>query len=333
MSKRRRHELPHLGHHETHAVHHEEPKTVHHEHKAEGLKHPKNHMKIVSFAAVAAAFFAIGYLAMSLGGSGGLTSAQAKDQLIFISPPGCTNCDQLEPMVKDVAKNLGMPFVKTGFGQAIENPGYVMVYGGNTTISGVGDEYNFKTQVCLITKNTKICDQAKNITPPADNTQTPPVANIPKADKTNVKFFVMAYCPYGNQAETGLIPVYNLLKDKVTWEPHYVIYANYKGGGSDYCIANGSYCSMHGIQELNEDIRELCIWKYETHDKFFSFLSGVNSACNSGNVDSCWEAVAKNYSINTEKIKQCQADEGVAIAKAEFELDARYGVQGSPAVS
>jgi glutaredoxin len=156
--------------------------------------------------------------------------------------------------------------------------------------------------------------------------------DIPKADKANVKFFTMAYCPYGNQAESGIIPVYNLLKDKVTWEPHYVIYANYQGGGPNYCIANGSYCSMHGIQELNEDIREMCIFKYETQDKFFNFLADVNTACTSQNVDTCWEAVAKKYSIDTAKISQCQSSEGVALAKAEFELNAKYGVKGSPAV-
>ena len=284
-------------------------------------------MKIVSFVVIAAVFFAIGYFAMNI-----LSSAKTGDELVFIAPPGCTNCAELEPIVKDVAKTLNIPFVKTGFGQAIQNPGYFMVYGGNATISGVGDEYTFKTQICLITKNTDLCNQAKNLTPPTENTQTPPATNIPKAEKTNVKFFVMSYCPYGNQAETGLIPVYQLLKDKVTWEPHYVIYANYRGGGSDYCIANGSYCSMHGIQEINQDIRELCIWKYETHDKFFDFLADVNTACNSGNVDTCWEAVAQKYGINTAKIKDCQQNEGVALAKAEFELSAEYGVQGSPSV-
>jgi len=338
MSKRRHHEVPHSEHHEAHAEHpehhehsaeHEAEHHEHHEHHehTEGGKHPKSYMKIVSFVVIAAVFFAVGYFAMNI-----LSSAKTGDELVFISPPGCTNCAQLEPIVKNVATTLNIPFVKTGFGQAIENPGYFMVYEGNATIAGVGDEYTFKTQICLITKNTAICNQAKNLTPPTDNTQTTPATTIAKADKTNVKFFTMAYCPYGNQAETGLIPVYELLKDKVTWEPHYVIYANYRGGGADYCMENGSYCSMHGIQELHEDIREMCIWKYETHDKFFSFLGDVNNACTSSNVDTCWEAVAQKYSINTAKIKDCQQNEAVTLLKAEYALNQQYGVQGSPTV-
>lgn len=40
--------------------------------------------------------------------------------------------------------------------------------------------------------------------------------------KPNIKLFVMAYCPYGNQAETGLKPVADLLGDKIEIEPHYI---------------------------------------------------------------------------------------------------------------
>jgi len=253
------------------------------------------------------------------------------DQLVFISPPGCINCDKLEPIARDVANTLKIAFVKTSYGQQIQNPGIFLIYHGTSTITGVDSEYTLKTQVCLITKDTEICDQAKNLKPPADGTQ-PPTTNIPKTDKVNVKFFTMSYCPYGNQAESGLIPVYKLLTDKVEWEPHYVIYENYKGGSSDYCIENGLYCSMHGIQELNEDIRELCIWKYETHDKFFDYLDDVNSVCNAQNADSCWENVAQNHLIGTDRIKQCQQTEGAILIKAEYELNQEYGVQGSPTV-
>jgi len=42
------------------------------------------------------------------------------------------------------------------------------------------------------------------------------------SEKPNVKLFVMAYCPYGNQAETGLKPVADLLGDKIEIEPHYI---------------------------------------------------------------------------------------------------------------
>ncbi len=45
-----------------------------------------------------------------------------------------------------------------------------------------------------------------------------------KLKKPNVKFFVMSFCPYGNQAEDILKPVAELLKNNnVEWEPRYIV--------------------------------------------------------------------------------------------------------------
>lgn len=329
MSKRRHKEVESSVHHSEHQAHHAESSSVEHT-KKEKKGYPKT--MFAGIAVLAVVFFAAGYLASM---AGGVSTAKSGDQLTFISPPGCLNCVQLEANAKAVAATLKVPYAKTGIEQNMTAPGLVLVYNG-TFLGAMGfdSEYSLKNDVCLLTKNPDVCNQAKQLTAPAasGNTQPQPTGNIPKADKANVKFFTMSYCPYGNQAETGLIPVYNLLKDKVAWEPHFIIYANYQGGGPTYCIENGSYCSMHGVQELHEDIRELCIWKYETHDKFFSYLGDVNTACTSQNVDTCWEAVAAKHSIDTTKVKTCQADEGVALVKAEFEADAKYGAQGSPYV-
>lgn len=44
-----------------------------------------------------------------------------------------------------------------------------------------------------------------------------------KQKKPNLKLFVMSFCPFGNQAETGLKPVAELLGDKFDFEPHYIV--------------------------------------------------------------------------------------------------------------
>lgn len=44
-----------------------------------------------------------------------------------------------------------------------------------------------------------------------------------KSEKPGLKFFVMSYCPFGNQAEAGLKPVFELLGDKVDWQPQYIV--------------------------------------------------------------------------------------------------------------
>ncbi|MCX6777954.1 MAG: thioredoxin domain-containing protein, partial [Candidatus Micrarchaeota archaeon] len=105
-----------------------------------------------------------------------------------------------------------------------------------------------------------------------------------------------------------------------------------QGGGPQYCLDNESkYCSMHGIQEVHEDVRELCIYKYQK-EKYWDFVLKVNTACTSANVDSCWEAVANSTGIDTAKVKTCQKDEAIALLQNEVELNTKYGVQGSPAL-
>lgn len=147
-----------------------------------------------------------------------------------------------------------------------------------------------------------------------------------------VDFYVMSYCPYGNQAEEAIEPVYRLMKDKVSFNPHYVIYANYKGGGADYCIADGKYCSMHGIQEVHQDIRELCVAKYLGMDKYFDFILAMNKKCSSANADTCYEQVAKDLKLDVNKIKTCQEKESIELAANEFNLNQQLGVSGSPTV-
>lgn len=157
--------------------------------------------------------------------------------------------------------------------------------------------------------------------------------DAPDSDKPNVKMFVMSFCPYGQQAEAGLNPVHALLGDKITIEPHYVIYGDYQGGSPQYCIANGTICSMHGIGELHEDIRQMCVYKTFGPDVFWKYTAKINTDCNSRDVDSCWENVAKNTDgIDLKRLNDCYLNEGLGLAKQEKALNEKYGVQGSPAI-
>ena len=119
--------------------------------------------------------------------------------------------------------------------------------------------------------------QPLNTSTPIDRGQSETQKNFdaPDVEKPNVKLFVMSFCPYGHQAEKGIVPVISFLKNKINPELHYVIYGkeycnNLVSAGyySDIetcqaknCMNGTSYCSMHGISELNEDVRQLCITK------------------------------------------------------------------------
>lgn len=152
----------------------------------------------------------------------------------------------------------------------------------------------------------------------------------PKTDKPRAELFIMSFCPYGNMAEELMIPVNTLLGEKANIEVHYVIYSNYRGGGPEYCLdEENKYCSMHGIQELNQGVRELCVQKYQK-DKFWDFLTKINNQCDYKNVDSCWEGAGKEIGIDINQIKSCQKNEALDFLAGEVERNQRYGISGSP---
>lgn len=170
----------------------------------------------------------------------------------------------------------------------------------------------------------------------ADKTQsdqtsaTQPPATVTKSDKPTVELFTMSYCPYGNQAEAGIIPVAKLLTKSVEIVPRYVIYANYQGGGPNYCIDKDSkYCSLHGINEIKQDVRELCIYKYNK-SKYWDYISKVNTQCTLNDIETCWSTPAKELKIDTAKITKCLSSEAETLLAEEVKANEKYSVTGSP---
>lgn len=197
-----------------------------------------------------------------------------------------------------------------------------------------------------------------------------------KSQKPELKFFVMSFCPYGNQIEDVLRPVYDLLKNKADITPHYIFnkidnldtYCKAHSGDINQCAtyvqskyftteaecqkaitanskecldtnsyvksSNGTmYSSLHGRQEANQDIREICAWN-QTTDKtqWWNFIGAINKNCTSQNADNCWENQAKSAGLDTTKITECFNQEGIDLVEKEILLTTQYKVSGSPTV-
>jgi len=212
------------------------------------------------------------------------------------------------------------------------------------TLTGTSEEsgvykIDFKVQeqdyTFYVTKDGKVLFTSGGPMPDATSQQntdqnTAAQTDIPKQDVSQALLFVMSFCPYGNQAEGAMLPVANLLKGIADIQVHYVIYSNYSTGYPNYCLdKENKYCSMHGIQELNQDVRELCVEKYQK-DKYWDFVSAINTQCTAQNADTCWENVAKSVGIDTAKVKTCQKNEALTILSQEVQLDQAFGVSGSP---
>ena len=154
--------------------------------------------------------------------------------------------------------------------------------------------------------------------------------SVEKSDNPEIHLYTMSYCPYGNQAEEVMYPVVKLLSNKVKIEPHYVIYSDYNGGGSSYCLdKENKYCSMHGIEELNQDVRELCIYKYQP-EKYWDYVMAVNEKCTVADIKTCWSGVAKDNGVDVAKTTDCQKNEALSLLANEVSLNEKYNVSGSP---
>jgi hypothetical protein len=149
-------------------------------------------------------------------------------------------------------------------------------------------------------------------------TTTKPLA---KVDKPVVELYVMSFCPFGNQAEDGMGPAYNVLKDYADIKLRYIV--------DQDATDKTKYTALHGVQELNQNIRELCVAKYYP-EKFWPFVAAVNKACTSENADTCWTAEANKVGLNVNEIKTCQTSEGNAILATEYASTTAYGITGSP---
>ncbi len=129
-------------------------------------------------------------------------------------------------------------------------------------------------------------------------------SNIQKSDKPKVELFVMTHCPYGTQAEKGLIPVLELLKDKIDAKIRFVHYF------------------MHGDKEEEETYRQICI-REEQPDKYLSYLKCF---LEDGNSNKC----LVKEKIDRTKLNSCIKSKSKDYYASDSELSKSYGVRGSP---
>jgi hypothetical protein len=159
----------------------------------------------------------------------------------------------------------------------------------------------------------------------AQNTQS---SDIPKTDKPVVELYVMAFCPYGIQAEDIILPVFNLLGDKADIKPRFIVDLE-----SDNLK---DIKSLHGVVEGYEDARQLCVAKNYDSKKLWDYISNINDDCSKlyskgdAAYDPCWKKAAKDAGVDAAKIQSCINTQAVELIKAESKVSSDNGVSGSP---
>jgi len=148
-----------------------------------------------------------------------------------------------------------------------------------------------------------------------------------KSARPTVDLYVMAFCPYGTQAETVMNPVVGLLGSKADIRLRYI--TTVTGTTAD------SVNSLHGPAEAQEDLRQICIQKYYP-EKFWSYISLFDQTCypqssNAAPQNACQRNVSVQTGIDVTKIETCASDqEGIALLKTDEADSNKNGASGSP---
>lgn len=139
-----------------------------------------------------------------------------------------------------------------------------------------------------------------------------------RGNKIDFDLYVMSQCPYGTQAEDVVKQAMSGFEDYINFNVEYI--ATIK--------EDGQTDSLHGPNEIEGDIYQLCVKKYYA-DKFWDYLSCQNK--NYRDLKSTFESCAKQLGINYTTIKTCaQNDEGKELLKQSAGKAEALKVSGSP---
>ena len=151
----------------------------------------------------------------------------------------------------------------------------------------------------------------------------------PDRDKkqNQLDLFIMSQCPFGIQAATGVLQAIQNKKvpANLRFNVHYLVSrtsnppSDLKGNPSDF------FLSLHGISELEEDVRELIILKYFP-DKFPAYFLERSKQPGS----SLWENAASIAGIDPSFVTAKYKEEGLELIQKEFALSSELGVNSSP---
>jgi hypothetical protein len=190
-------------------------------------------------------------------------------------------------------------------------------------------QYQSNTVTLYTTRDcTLLFTNTVNMSSPVTLQQDTQAAQAPvKTPRPVVDLYVMAFCPFGTQAETIMQPVVNLLNATADIRVRYITTI----GGSTIDSVN----SLHGPAEAAEDLRQTCISKYYP-GKYWSYLSAFNEACypswqNATALASCRKDTMVSLGMENLKIDTCASGaEGLDLLHNDETEASRYGVSGSP---
>jgi glutaredoxin len=201
-----------------------------------------------------------------------------------------------EKVIGYANENLVQPGTSVSLQSVSENRGMYEILGKyqsqNVTL--------YATKDCTMVFTNGITMTSSGSTGTTAQGQKPTPSPV-KTARPSVELYVMAFCPYGTQAESAMKPVVNLLGTKADIRLLYI--ATVRGSTVD------SVQSLHGLSEAQEDLRQICIQK-KYPQKFWDYIEGFNTRCyplsqNLTSLNACWRNTSAGLGIDTAAIETC----------------------------
>ena len=244
--------------------------------------------------------------------------------VIMVLPSGNTITVPIRPCAEKVIgyanENLVQPGTSVTFRSVSENRGMYEIHGTYQS----QDVTLYTTKDCTMIFTNGINMSASGDTSPQKPTPAPtPV----KTARPTVDLYVMAFCPYGTQAESAMRPVVSLLGTKADINLRYI--TTVRGSTVD------SVQSLHGLSEAQEDLRQICIQK-KYPQKFWDYIDTFNARCypvsqNLTSLNTCWRNTSAGLGIDTSAIETCATgSDGLGMLKADESIANQHGATASP---
>jgi len=142
-------------------------------------------------------------------------------------------------------------------------------------------------------------------------------------DRLPVDLYVMSLCPYGVQAENGLIPVAKALNDYVDLRLHFIA-----GLVKDSTVPIPTFQSLHGQPEVDENIRQVCIQKIAP-DKLFDYVLERNKNVRAPD----WQSAAKAVKVDPSAVEKCvSSGQGAKLHAENIKAAEERKANGSPTI-
>lgn len=221
-------------------------------------------------------------------------------------------------VIPELVKKIVSPGTETSIGNVKESSGlyeFELNLGPKDKVQKY-TSYITKDGKIIFTSGIKAEDLAKQQTQQTAQPTTKRLTcdDMPKVETPKLTAYVVSKCPYGLQMQ-------RVFKKAIEEQPALQTSLDIKYIGS---ISDGKIISMHGDEEAQENLRQICI-REEQPKQYWSY---VGCYMKEGKSEDCLTSTG----VNKTQVTTCMSDKtkGIAYAQKDFDLQTKYNIGSSP---